>query len=62
MPRLFQLPETDLMRYFDRILQALDIPVIIQDSNPAGPSVSAGFAAELHRQHPISGISNWKRR
>jgi dihydrodipicolinate synthase/N-acetylneuraminate lyase len=52
VPRLFQLPESDLLRYFDRILGAIDIPVLIQDYNPSGPTVSARFAAELHRQHP----------
>jgi 4-hydroxy-tetrahydrodipicolinate synthase len=52
VPRLFQLPESDLLRYFDRILSAIDIPVLIQDYNPSGQSVSARFAAELHRQHP----------
>ena len=40
------------MRYFDRILGAIDIPVLIQDYNPSGQTVSARFAAELHRQHP----------
>jgi 4-hydroxy-tetrahydrodipicolinate synthase len=52
VPRLFQLPESDLLRYFDRILGAIDIPVLIQDYNPSGQTVSARFAAELHRQHP----------
>ena len=53
MPRLFSLPETDLMRYLDYVLSAIDIPVIIQDYNPAGgPSMSVSFAAELHRRHP----------
>ena len=52
VPRLFQLPESDLLRYFDRILSTIDIPVLIQDFNPAGQTVSAGFASELHRQHP----------
>jgi dihydrodipicolinate synthase/N-acetylneuraminate lyase len=52
VPRLFALPEGDLFRYFDRILKAIDIPVIIQDFNPGGQSLSAQFIALLHRAHP----------
>ena len=53
VPRLFSVPEIDLMRYFDRILGEIDLPVIIQDYNPGGgPSMSVGFAVELHRRHP----------
>jgi 4-hydroxy-tetrahydrodipicolinate synthase len=52
VPRLFALPEADLMRYFDRVLDRIEIPVMIQDFNPGGPTVSPAFAAELHRRHP----------
>jgi len=52
VPRLFPLAERDLFRYFDRILGALDIPLIIQDFNPGGPTVSLEFIANLHRTHP----------
>src|SRR5207244_3861093 len=31
---------------------AIDIPLIIQDFNPGGSSVSPRFVAELHRTHP----------
>lgn len=51
VPRLFPLPEPDLFRYFDRILRAIDIPLIIQDFNPGGPTISASFIASLHREH-----------
>ena len=52
VPRLFAMPESDLARYFDRILTAIEIPLIIQDFNPAGQSVSVPFIADLYRAHP----------
>jgi dihydrodipicolinate synthase/N-acetylneuraminate lyase len=52
VPRLFSVSENDLLRYYDRILRAIDIPLLVQDVNPSGPSVSANFIAQLNRQHP----------
>lgn len=52
VPRLFNLPEGDLLRYFDRILCLIGIPLLIQDFNPGGPTVSLDFLQQLHRQHP----------
>ena len=52
VPRLFPLAETDLFRYFDQVLRVVDIPVLIQDYNPAGQVVSARFVADLHRAYP----------
>jgi 2-keto-3-deoxy-L-arabinonate dehydratase len=51
VPRLFALPERDLLRYFDRILQAITVPLIIQDFNPGGTTVSLEFVKSLHGQH-----------
>jgi len=51
-PRLFAVTEKDLLRYFDRILTAIDVPLVIQDFNPGGPTISTSFITELHRQHP----------
>jgi 4-hydroxy-tetrahydrodipicolinate synthase len=51
-PRLFALSERDLLRYFDRILEAIEVPLVIQDFNPGGATVSPGFVRDLHRQHP----------
>ena len=55
VPRMFSLDEGALLKHFDRILQAIDIPLIIQDFNPGGDSVGARFIAELHRVHPHFG-------
>ncbi len=51
VPRLFGLPERDLLRYYDRILQAISIPLLIQDFNPGGPTLSLVFLQQLRKQH-----------
>jgi dihydrodipicolinate synthase/N-acetylneuraminate lyase len=51
VPRLFNLPERDLLRYFDRVLSAIAIPLLIQDFNPGGGTVSISFLQQLRRQH-----------
>lgn len=51
VPRLFSLPERSLLRYFDRILAAVSVPLIIQDFNPGGATVSVDFVKSLHSQH-----------
>jgi len=52
VPRLFSLSERDLFRYFDRILKAIDVTLIVQDFNPGGPSLSPLFIRDLHKAHP----------
>lgn len=52
VPRAMGFGERDLYRYFDRLLSTLEIPLLIQDWNPSGPTVGAGFVSELHRAHP----------
>jgi dihydrodipicolinate synthase/N-acetylneuraminate lyase len=52
VPRMFSMDETALLKHFDRLLRAIDIPLIIQDFNPGGSSVSPNFVAQLHRAHP----------
>lgn len=52
VPRLFALAEPDIFRYFDRILSVVDIPLVIQDFNPGGPTLSVEFIANLHSIHP----------
>jgi 4-hydroxy-tetrahydrodipicolinate synthase len=51
VPRVFGLPERDLLRYFDQILQAITVPLIIQDFNTGGTTVSLEFVKSLHGQH-----------
>jgi len=52
VPRIFGFGEMDLYRYFDRVLSGIEIPLLIQDFNPSGPTVSARFVSDLHRTHP----------
>jgi dihydrodipicolinate synthase/N-acetylneuraminate lyase len=51
VPRLFNLPERDLLRYFDRILSSIGIPLLIQDFNPGGVTLSLNFIQQLRGQH-----------
>jgi dihydrodipicolinate synthase/N-acetylneuraminate lyase len=52
VPRMFGMAERDLNRYFDRLLSVIEIPLIIQDFNPGGPTISPDFILNLHRCHP----------
>ena len=52
VPRMFGMAEKDLYRYFEQLLAAIKIPLIIQDFNPGGPTLSPNFILNLHRAHP----------
>lgn len=52
LPRLFPLSERNLYRHCERILNAISIPLIIQDFNPGGATVSPAFISNLHRAYP----------
>ena len=62
VPRMFPVGERDLLRYFGRILDAIDLPLVIQDFNPGGPSIGAGFISQLHRVHSNSATSSSRSR
>lgn len=52
VPRLFQLPENSLKEYLSGFLQAIpDTPVLVQDFNPGGPSISVGLIRLLMESH-----------
>lgn len=55
VPRLFAVGEASLFRYFDTILQRISLPVVIQDFNPGGASLSVDFIRRLHEAHPHFG-------
>ncbi|MBS1751940.1 MAG: dihydrodipicolinate synthase family protein [Bacteroidetes bacterium] len=53
VPRIFSLPEDSLMEYLSGFLAAIpDTPVLIQDFNPGGSSISATFIKKLNEAHP----------
>jgi 4-hydroxy-tetrahydrodipicolinate synthase len=47
LPRQFPLPESELVRYCERVCRAVRLPVLVQDFNPAGTSVGAAFCGAL---------------
>lgn len=47
IPRLFALPEADLLAYSRTICDAVKLPVLVQDFNPGGPTVGGEFARKL---------------
>jgi dihydrodipicolinate synthase/N-acetylneuraminate lyase len=52
LPRLFPLGEADLERYARTVCDAVDVPVLIQDVNPGGPTITAEFCARLRAACP----------
>ncbi|MCO5238695.1 MAG: dihydrodipicolinate synthase family protein [Chitinophagaceae bacterium] len=53
VPRIFSLPEDSLKEYLSGFLAAIpDTPVLIQDFNPGGSSISAPFIKKLNEAHP----------
>ncbi|GAB3795217.1 dihydrodipicolinate synthase family protein [Spirosoma humi] len=53
VPRIFSLPETSLKVYLSEFLQSIpNTPVLIQDFNPGGSSISVGFIKELMDENP----------
>ncbi|WP_149240525.1 dihydrodipicolinate synthase family protein [Dyadobacter sp. 32] len=53
VPRIFALPENSLKVYLEEFLQAIpDTPVLIQDFNPGGSSISVNFIKTLMDENP----------
>ena len=47
LPRAFAYTEADLLDFARTVGQAVDVPLLVQDWNPAGPAVGAEFCARL---------------
>ncbi|HEX7905493.1 MAG TPA: dihydrodipicolinate synthase family protein [Chitinophagaceae bacterium] len=53
VPRIFSLPEDSIKEYLSGFLESIpDTPVLIQDFNPGGASISVGFIKALMEEHP----------
>jgi 4-hydroxy-tetrahydrodipicolinate synthase len=52
MPRQFALGEDDLLRYLAQVFHSVTVPCLLQDFNPGGATVSAGFVARLESECP----------
>ena len=52
LPRQFAYSEDVLLRYAEQVARSVSVPVLVQDFNPGGPSVGAGFAKRLKEAAP----------
>ncbi|MBE9461509.1 dihydrodipicolinate synthase family protein [Dyadobacter subterraneus] len=53
VPRIFSLPENSLKEYLSEFLQSIpNTPVLIQDFNPGGSSISVSFIKNLMDENP----------
>ena len=52
LPRQFAVPALDLLDYCRTICDAVQVPILVQDFNPGGPTVGAEFASTLHERCP----------
>jgi len=52
VPRLFNLPDDSLKEYLSGLLKAIpETPVLVQDFNPGGASISVSFIKEVMEEH-----------
>jgi dihydrodipicolinate synthase/N-acetylneuraminate lyase len=54
----FRVPEGKIFEFYDRVSQAIDIPIMIQDAPAAGTPLSAAFLAQMARE--IEQVSYFK--
>src|SRR5215468_72322 len=47
IPRQFAPSDEELLHYLKRVLGGVDVPCLVQDFNPGGPSIGAEFAQRL---------------
>ena len=52
IPRQFALSDCDLLRYLRPILNGVDVPCLVQDFNPGGPTIGADFVVRLLSECP----------
>jgi len=52
IPRIVTLGTEEVLEYCETICQAVNVPVLIQDQNPNGPTVGPEFCKQLHETSP----------
>ena len=52
VPRMFEISEQDAFRFLAQVLEATELPVLVQDFNPGGPTIAADTARRLHEAYP----------
>ena len=50
IPRQFAVPQEALLHYLTTVMDAAEVPCLVQDFNPGGVTVTADFVAELKRR------------
>jgi 2-keto-3-deoxy-L-arabinonate dehydratase len=52
VPRTFALNDDDLLRFFKRILNGVDVPTLVQDYYPTGSTIGPSFVSRLSAECP----------
>lgn len=52
LPRQFSGTDDDLLDFVSRVAEAVDLPILVQDFNPAGATIDVAFIREANRRHP----------
>ena len=52
IPRMFDISEADVYEFAASVLEATSVPVLVQDFNPGGPTITAGTARRLNQDFP----------
>ena len=52
IPRMFDISEADVYRFLESVLQSTSLPVLVQDFNPGGPTISASLARQVNDEYP----------
>ena len=52
IPRMFEISEADVYRFLECVLERTSVPLLVQDFNPGGPTISASLAKRLNADYP----------
>ena len=52
VPRMFEISEADVFKFVSDVLGATTLPVLVQDFNPGGPTITAETARLLNQRFP----------
>jgi 4-hydroxy-tetrahydrodipicolinate synthase len=52
VPRIFPIPDADMLEYVSTVVRSVSLPFLLQDFNPGGPTVQPKFVAELNSRCP----------
>ena len=52
IPRMFDISEADVFRFLESVLVSTSLPVLVQDFNPGGPTISAALAKRVNEEYP----------